>query len=291
MKTLDSFEALKKWRKDLEASAKLLGQDEGRYLVAQYYSMQEERKAADNRLRKLPREPAAVTTYIAESTAAVEKNIRRALQFWALEYRVGIWMQSLCGVGPVISAGCLAELDIRRAPYAGCFWSFAGLANKPWNKGEKRPYNADLKTLMFKAGDCFIKFQNHKDDFYGKYFVKRKLSEVQRNDSGGNKEAAAEQLATKNIKEKKTLAALQCGKLTDGHVNARARRWTAKMFLSHVHYVMHEDYYGKPPAEPYVFTTHCSGEHSRFVPPPNWPIDGGKSLVEFFETATDSQIA
>ena len=70
------------------------------------------------------------------------------------------------------------------------------------------------------------------------------------------------------------------GKLPKAHVHARARRWVAKLFLSHVHQAMYEDYFGQPAPKPYVFEK-CQGGHRHFIAPPNWPwTKGGRPLTE-----------
>ena len=56
-----------------------------------------------------------------------------------------------------ISAGLMANIDITKVQTAGQIQAFAGLdPTREWNKGEKRPYNARLKALCWKIGQCFI---------------------------------------------------------------------------------------------------------------------------------------
>ena len=88
------------------------------------------------------------------------------------------------GIGPVLSAGLISMIDINKAPYAGHLWSYAGYINKKWEKGQKRPWNAELKTLCWKIGQSFIKFKDHPDGFYGKLYDERKALYWQRNLNG-----------------------------------------------------------------------------------------------------------
>lgn len=57
----------------------------------------------------------------------------------------------------------------------------AGLARRPWN--------ADLKVLCWKAGQSFVKVCNNPKDVYGHLYAQRKLYEWRRNLLGGNAEA------------------------------------------------------------------------------------------------------
>ena len=116
-------------RSDLAKAAALMGRKQARYLVGMYYNQQDVRKIADSQAEadKLAKEPNVCVSWLAESTAATEITIQKALGIFARQYTVGRWLQSIVGIGPVISAGLLAHFDIRRARFAGSYWSFAGL--------------------------------------------------------------------------------------------------------------------------------------------------------------------
>ena len=49
----------------------------------------------------------------------------------------------------------------------------------------KRPWNADLKLICWKAGESFVKTSNHPSDIYGHIYAERKLWEIQQNENGG----------------------------------------------------------------------------------------------------------
>jgi len=158
---------------------------------------------------------------------------------------------------------------MNRAPTVGHIWRFAGYdPTVAWNKGEKRPWNASLKTLCWKVGQSFMKFRNHPNDYYGGLYYVRKQSEIVANDGG----KFADQAAIKLLKVGKSTEAYKYykeGKLPPAHIDARARRWVVKLFLSHWHHVAHEVEFGRPPARPYVFD-HLG--HVDIMPPPNWPM-------------------
>src|SRR6266536_2117825 len=223
-----------------------------RLLVANYYQAQQMRKSMDMQLRHLgDRQPLEVSTFAAEGFADIEEQIAKAFNK-LLTSPVAQWIKAQRGIGPVITAGLLAHINIEKAPTAGHIWSFAGLnPDLIWEKGQKRPYNAELKQLCWHAGQCFMKQSNDPDCFYGHLYRERKQYEITRNDAGGNaKKARVFKLspgATKAVKDK-----LAEGKLPDFNIDARARRYAVKIFLSHLHAVMYFDHFGTHAPTPYV---------------------------------------
>ena len=82
--------------------------------------------------------------------------------------------------------------------------------------------------------------------------------------------------------------------LPPAHIHSMARRYMASMVLSHLHYVMYEDYYGKTyEFMPYVHSSHYDqsspgyqGEvHEWIMMPVGWPNDelGGAPLTELLD--------
>jgi hypothetical protein len=265
----EHVESVKRLTKDILAAADKMGKAEIRYLVDGYYSIQEYRKASGNQVRSTVEagEPALVLRYLAEQAETLEGQIKRALDRWTNAQKVGRWCRSHVGIGPVITAGMLAHIDIRKAPTAGHIYSFAGLdPTVKWEKGEKRPWNARLKVLCWKLGDSFVKFHNREDCFYGKLYAERKVLEVERNQSGALKDQAAKTLVEKKIKDKATREKYESGQLPDGRIDLRARRYAVKIFLSHLHHVLYLAELGTPPPVPYAFT---KGGHAHFIVPPN----------------------
>ena len=276
---------LLKLNKDIKAASTKLNSGNIRFLVDLYYQMQRHRIMSAAQLRQQDSEPNKLIELMAKNSHIFENIIKNALGHFASSLRVGAWLQSICGIGPVISAGLLAEIDIRKARHASQVWAFAGLVStRKWNKGEKRPWNARLKTLtVFKLGECFIKVQNNKKDFYGKIFATRRALEQQRNDSGEYAEEAAKILQNKKYnKDTDAYKAYITGKLPPAHLKARARRYAVKLFLSHLHQVMHEDYYGTKPDVPYIIANDPA--HTHFINPPNYPLTvEGIPLKTFYD--------
>lgn len=305
----DQFETIERLDKFLKAAAKQLDQRSARMLVSAYYLIQKMRVRLENQL-KTSNKPDAVLTWFFNNTKTLENDCKRALHTFAKEWKIGNWLLSLLGIGPVLSAGLLAHLDIRDCRTASRFWRFAGLdPTQEWKEGEKRPWNAQLKTLCYKIACSFIKQKHRSADFYGVLFDRRYEQEWQRNLSAGNTNQCQEILANKGAPGRKTLAykwlAGQVSQedarklcasrewltvkqsesggiamLPPAHILSRGMRWVEKLFLSHVHHAMWEDYYKTPPPVPFIIAKE-PGRHTQYIPPPNWPFDGpGRCLTE-----------
>ncbi len=313
------FEELDKLNSDLRDASRLLGRREARYLVDMYYAIQDFRIQASAQIRSSEsEEPDRVLDWVFTSTKRLENNIQKSLGMFAAEYQVGQWAQSICGIGPVISAGFLAHLDIRLCKTAGQFWRFAGLdPTAVWEKKTKRPWNAKLKVLCWKLGESFVKVHNNDKDFYGTIYAERKGVEFLRNVRGEFAEQAKTKLEAVRIgkdteafkwysgcvseelcsqyfaldsSKRAGFVNKHCGEpgsetamLPPAHIHSRAKRYAVKLFLSHLHDVMHRDFYGEAPPVPYSFEK-CEGNHRHFIEVPNHPFGGdGKSLKELFE--------
>lgn len=268
------LEALNKLKRDIKNAGTTLSKEEARYLVDLYYQMQEYRKASDNQVCQLQKEdnkePHETLAFFANNFRTLERNIKSVLQVYAESKPIGQWMLSICGIGPVISAGLMANIDITKVQTAGQIQAFAGLdPTREWHKGEKRPYNARLKTLCWKIGQCFIKVQNNEEDVYGKIFAIRKAYEIERNEKGELADQAKAKLERFNIK--KTTDAYKWysqGKLPPAHINQRASRYAVKIFLSHLFSVWYEMEHKEKPPKPYAIAIL---NHAHEIPIPNWP--------------------
>ena len=252
---MEGLEQIERLSKDIASAAVTLSADEARFLVDTYYKMQDDRIRAANQVRSLAEsgEPHAVLDWLLVQSTSMENQIKRALGKYSEADKLGQWARSVVGIGPVISAGLLAHIDITQAPTVGHIWRFAGLdPTQSWEKGKKRPWNASLKTLCWKVGESFVKVQAHKEDRYGKVYVDRKLLEITRNEDGEFQGQAEAVLEKKKIgKTTDAYAAYSVGKLPPAHIHARAKRYAVKLFLSHYHEVGYQLHYGTPPPLPY----------------------------------------
>lgn len=241
--------------KEERAAAANLSDFEVRCLVSNYYESQAARKRSDQQIASMGDRPAHdLTHFMANRFAGIEGDIQRLLDKATDARPIGVWLKANAGIGAVIAAGLIAHVDISRTVTAGAIWRFAGLdPSVTWGKGERRPWNADLKTLCWHIGQSFMKLSNNPSCYYGKLYRERKEYEIARNDSGGNADAAKEILARKTF-DKKTEAYkhLSNGKLPPAQIDARARRYAVKIFLSHLHLVWRWLEFGKLPVKPFA---------------------------------------
>lgn len=251
-------EALVKLTKDLKSAATTMTRHEARYLIDAYMTMQDNRKRSDLQIGAMERrktgEPHAVLQWLSDNAFSLERQILSALSAFAESQHMGKWALGVHGVGPVVAAGLLAHIDMEKCPTVGHIWAFAGLdPSKKWEKGKKRPHNAALKLICYYAGESFIKTSNSQKSPYGQLFRKRKDFEKRKNEAGDYKETAKAlcDKATPNYKKTEGYKKNVEGKLGDGHINSRARRYAVKQFLSDWHGAAYRDHFGKEPPKPY----------------------------------------
>lgn len=247
-------------RKDIRAAAVKLSAMEARFLVDYYYIAQEDRKRSGSQERAMKDEPNAMLGYLHRQSADIESMIKKALDDYTKEHIMGSWMREVYGIGPVLSAGLLAHIDITQAPTVGHIWRYAGLdPTITWEKGKKRPFNPSLKTLCWKIGQSFMKFSGQEECVYGAFYRQRKAFEIARNERGDNKEVAAAVAAKVGKKTEAYKHAID-GKLPPGQIDARARRWAVKLFLSHMHGEWYEREFKTKPPLPYPIA-HLNHTH------------------------------
>jgi hypothetical protein len=324
----EDLEPIKRLTKDLRDASITLNSREARYAVDLYYQMQDNRIRADGQIRSMKDEPHATLQFFAGQAEALESQIKRALDAYSFSSAVGVWSRGICGIGPVIAAGLMANIDITRTPTAGGIWRYAGYDSsvrwaskdkcEDWieeNLGTKldndsvitaanfwgrrgdsllrmatmdhktgklkkltvktlgatlarRPWNASLKTLCWKLGESFVKVKGRDSDVYGKIYDIRKVYEHSLNAEGGYAEDCERILKEKNWSND-TIArkAYMAGRLPDGHIHARAKRYAVKLFLAHWHQVAYENAFNKAAPLPYSIAIL---NHAHQIPVPNY---------------------
>lgn len=136
------------------------------------------------------------------------------------------------------------------------------------NAFAKRPFNADLKVLCWKAGESFKKVSGRENALYGQIYRERKTYELERDARGGNAEAAARSLEMKKIQDADLKATYKSGHLPAGRLDLRATRYAVKLFLSHWHHVAYVEKYGENPPKPYILSEDRG--HAHYVAPPGY---------------------
>lgn len=265
-----SLESIVRPTRDVLQAAKTMNGQEVRYMVDAYYQMQEYRKASANQIGSIERQVDDAGSHdtldwMLTQVATMEKQIERAMDQFSAAQPIGQWLRDVYGIGPVIAAGLIAHIDIRKCPTAGHIWRFAGLdPTQQWAKGQKRPFNARLKTLCWKIGQSFMKFSGREECYYGRIYRERKQYELARNEAGGNANAAAAILASRPTHAQRAIYAT--GKLPPAHIDARARRYAVKLFLAHMHAKWYELEFGQPAPKPYAIAILG---HAHEIAPPN----------------------
>lgn len=263
------LESVEKLSRDLAAASVTLSDDEARFLVDAYYQMQESRIRAGHQERTLEEsgEPHDVLNWLFSQSSTLEAQIQRALDKYSNSSELGQWARGICGIGPVITAGLLAHIDISKAPTVGHIWRYAGLdPTSEWRKGEKRPFNASLKTLCWKIGESFVKVSGNDRDIYGKIYKQRKELETAKNEAGDYSDQAARKLEKFKIgKSTDAYKSYSAGRLPPGHIHARAKRYAVKLFLAHYWEHGYKLLHGKEPPLPYPIQ-HLG--HAHKIEPP-----------------------
>ena len=264
--------------RDLKSAARLLTDAEARYMVDSYYAMQEDRIRAAHQMRTLGEggEPNSLMVWLLDQRESLEKQVARALDAYSAGNVIGEWMRLQIGIGPIIAAGMLANIDIKRAPTAGHIWRYAGLdPTVQWKKGEKRPWNAGLKRLCWLLGESFVKVSGHPDALYGQIYKQRKLVEEANNLAGKFADQAAAALAAKRFgADTAARAHYEAGRLPPARVHLRAKRVAVKRFLSDLQAVWYFNEYGRLAPMPWII---AQGGHAHYVQPPNLEMLPGMS--------------
>ena len=243
-----------------------------RKLVDAYYTIQENRMAFSAQARELQAQgsPSELVEFLSYNLELMEKSLKYPLEYFAESTIPGEWALSQYGIGPVLAAGLGAHIDITKAPTAGSVWRYAGLdPTQTWEKGQKRPYNAELKTLCWKIGQSFMKFSGKEQCFYGQLYKQDKARRIDKNKAGDYADFAKEILDKKNFKANQTRAKLESGILSDAQIDAQARRFAVKIFLSHYHAVAYQAHHGEPAPRPYII---AHGDHVHEIAIPNNPF-------------------
>jgi hypothetical protein len=278
--------------------------NEARYLVDIFYTMQDQRVRANNQVKGLDRdakktdkdgEPHEALDWVMAQFKMMEQQIERLLAVYTQTHPMVWFFEQTVGIGPILSAGLLAHIDISKAPTAGHIWNFAGLnPEQKWEKKTRRPWNAELKKLCWKIGDSFVKQSSHPRDFYGHIYRERKAYEWQRNLAGAMSQDATRYLAAKSYGKDTDAAAwyggqcdpelaralLEAGKpptaaackspqgvamLPPAQIDNRARRWAVKLFLSHLQQRWWEQTYNAAPPNPFAISILG---HAHIIEPP-----------------------
>jgi hypothetical protein len=266
------FPVFDRFSRDVRTLTENLDDPSARKIVDAYYVLQENRMAFAAQTRELQKQGSAheLVALLYDGLYRMEKALKRPLEDYAKSSVAGEWAISQYGIGPVLAAGLSAHIDITKAPTAGSVWRYAGLdPTITWEKGQKRPYNAELKTLCWKIGQSFMKFSGKNECFYGQLYKQDKARRIAKNEAGDYADFAKSILQKKNFKANQTRSKLESGILSDAQIDAQARRFAVKIFLSHYHAVAYQAHHGEPAPRPYII---AHGDHVHEIAIPNNPF-------------------
>lgn len=272
---------------------------EVRDLVKLYYQIQDIRIGTSNRvyaevkigvLEKIITKP-FLLAYVKHQLFKFEETIAKFLKVYAESHPVGRWLLSITGIGPVIAAGMLAYIDIERCQSAGSIWHLAGYTGvreiDKRMRGQKAQHNPEFKVLCWKAGDSFVKQASREKDVYGKIYKAQKDWYIEKNELGAFAEVASWNIVNKNFKKSSddnsdnvAYGAYSMGKLPNAHIDAMARRYAVKIFLSHLFEVWYEHHHGVKIPAPYE--VRILGHKHIFHPPNQNILFPDKKLDESF---------
>lgn len=116
----------------------------------------------------------------------LEKQVEKQYKGMLDEQPGWDWMKRIRGVGELLSAAILSEVDFERADTISALWRYAGLGVKDGKreyptKGEKLPYNKELKKKMY----LFAVTQLRSKGPYGPYYYEAKEKYQGRTDEEG----------------------------------------------------------------------------------------------------------
>lgn len=233
---LELQEQVSKLNKQLKKDATNLSKSDLRFFVDMYYQIQRHRIRAGLQVKAAKRdgeEPNPILIWLDDNFKKLENYVKNVLDLYTSAHPVGRWAKSIPGIGPVTAAGLLAFIDIEKAPTVGHIWRYAGLdPTLEWGPGQKRPYNARLKTICYHISAGFVRNKNRANFLYGEIYEKRKEYESEKNEWGDYREQAEQILKKRRIgQDTEAYKWYIQGKLPPAHIDARARRYTVKLFL------------------------------------------------------------
>jgi len=188
-------------------------------LVQMRDKIQRERKRFDNRIRAIQQgrdEPSEGELEIYEIYFNRFKSIEEEIDCFVKDHVKDIpiypFIVSVKGIGPLLAAQIISQIDITKADTVSSLWKYAGYgvtdgkADRP-RKGQKLTYNKHLKTIFYKVGVQFLR----NDSPYRLYYDKAKeYYQANRTD------------------------------WTAGHIHNASLRKMIKLFISHLWHVWRE---------------------------------------------------
>lgn len=212
-----------------------------RVLVETYYDIQHMRLIAENRIRAAVRvrglseaKAKVLEDWTDERLCKQESELKAMVQKQIKHHPLwATWLKDVKGIGPCICGGLLAWVgDIGKFDTVSKLWAYAGLhvidghAAKR-TKGEKANWSDNLKVLAWKAAQSFVMVGDGYRELYLKEKTRLRVLHPE--------PVPYDPPRFKRLKPGQTDADRELlSQYSDGHIDNMAKRWVAKLFLSHV---------------------------------------------------------
>lgn len=262
-----------------------------RLLVRSFYDVQVCRIHIANRIDMLVRDydidedkadglHMRILARIYHDEKALEERVRRYVNPLPI---FQLWLKdSVMGVSELLAGALFAGIeDISRFDTVSKLWKFCGVGldlneDGVWviqkrHKGQKINYSPFLKTVCWKLGESFMKTGDR--GFYGQMYQTYKVREIAKLTKAGVKIRPQAVLA----KMPKPVRA-SGDYMSEGQVHNRAKRKTAKLFLSHLWHVWRE-IEGLPVSLPWQMVRGEKEEH-HYYEPPGWGAENDRGQTD-----------
>jgi hypothetical protein len=239
---------------DAKKAAAILGDREAIYLVNLFNFLLETRVGICARLKTIIETPNKALTFLLDEIAEREKNARIILDIFTDNHPVGNVLKQIKGIGPVISAGFVAHVDMTKINHFSQILSYGGYTkNSKRQRGKKLTYNPDLKKVFVHMGRSFQYSSGYPDSYFGWHYKLLKRRILNHNENGFYKDVAKSKIQEYNFdKSKSAYKSYSEGKLPAGHVIALAKFKTVCLFVGMAHYYWSHDILGRN-VKPYPF--------------------------------------
>ena len=158
------------------------------YLIRQYYQVQNHRIAFGGQIRALKEAKmklGPLQGYF-DTLHKIEKDISTHLAESVKKEEIWIdYLKKVKGVGPIMGAGLINLIDIKKARHISSLWKFAGFdvvkGKAPrLTRGQKTTWNPLMKALCWKIGKSFLMSKSPYKRFYEerKKYEKKKHKEL-----------------------------------------------------------------------------------------------------------------
>jgi hypothetical protein len=258
-----------KLTQDLREAAKSLTANEAAILVKTYYSVQEARIKNSNQGKALTKAelPHNLADWLTGNFDKLETYTAKLLDHYSAEHPAGAWARRQMGIGPVIAAALIANIDCNIAHTAGAVWRFCGLVpGQKKTKGQKIDWSPDMKRIAYFIGESFCKVSGKEKAYYGQVYKKRKELETRKNENLDYADQAKVLFDSGKFKDtKEAQGHLAVGRLPPFLIDKRAKRYAAKLFLAHFFEVLYEHTHNRKPPLPYPIA-HLGHVHRLEVP-------------------------